>query len=53
MTEFDETEREVEAEYNAKTRRKRCQCLFEMPGHCPGPDNCPMQEKDDEEEDGQ
>lgn len=27
---------------------QRCQCSGDMPGHCPGPANCPMCETDEE-----
>lgn len=30
-------------------RAQACRCLFEMPGRCPGPENCPMCEDDEDE----
>ena len=50
--EDDELRREA-----AEERHKRrmifgpCLCGGDMPGHCPGPNNCPMQEHEDEPED--
>lgn len=30
------------AEERAAKRRHACQCAGDMPGKCPGPENCPM-----------
>ena len=32
-----------------RSRRRACQCGDDMPGHCPGPENCPMCQEDDDE----
>lgn len=34
----------------AWVRRTQCQCGNDMPGTCPGPQNCPMVGADDGEE---
>ena len=42
--------REARANARDERRAQRCRCGDDMPGHCPGPANCPMC-ADDEEDD--
>ena len=45
----DEDERRDALEARRSKRYKgACRCGTEMPGRCPGPENCPMCEEDDE-----
>lgn len=37
--------------WERRRRSQACQCGNDMPGHCPGPANCPMCEEDEEPED--
>jgi hypothetical protein len=39
------------AEERAARRGRRCQCGDDLPGHCPGPRNCPYSDfnQDDDE----
>ena len=37
------------ADHDPVETPQRCQCSGEMPGHCPGPRNCPMCEQDDDD----
>ena len=34
--------REARADAREDRAASRCQCGDDMPGHCPGPANCPM-----------
>jgi hypothetical protein len=42
-------EADARAHDAAKRRAQSCRCGGDMPGFCPGPDRCPMCERDDEE----
>ena len=49
--EGDEDERRdaYEARHARNAWRCRCPDMRDVPGHCPGPDQCPLQEHDEEE----
>lgn len=38
-------------EERARRRATVCQCGDDLPGHCPGPRNCPYSNFEDEDED--
>ncbi len=43
---------EIEREqYEAHRLKTQCQCYAEMPGFCPGPQRCPLVDKDEDEPD--
>lgn len=53
--EIDEDERQEAIEERRAMRRARCVCGDDLPGHCPGPANCPYSgqgEPEEEAEDG-
>lgn len=37
-------------DWHEPKRRDRCECGGDMPGRCPGPDNCPYNEPDEDED---
>lgn len=46
------TEQEVAYERAQERHRRnanRCQCRGDMPGRCPGPENCPCVDREEEE----
>lgn len=53
--EDDDYDERMEAEAHRRSRRAHgCRCGSDMPGRCPGPDNCPLcEEPGDEEADEQ
>lgn len=48
--EYDALEMEEFAAERRGRHGTRCQCGGDMPGHCPGPANCPMCQPRDEDE---
>lgn len=52
MGELDEDLRiEAMMERRAARRRRSCQCGSDLPGHCPGPENCPYSDLNISEDD--
>lgn len=55
MTDHDDDHRyearaEAKRERRALYRATHCLCGDDMPGHCPGPDACPLCDPQDEED---
>jgi len=51
--EADEARAEAAHERRVARQARKCQCGGDMPGTCPGPENCPMCDPIDDEEESE